>query len=94
MSPLSKEEILAQLKNLGIDSTSEADFYFREYKEYVDLPDLHNFAPQAYHDEALNNYPRRGRAVNRISRVYTSLAPRIVNTMRSIREKASRRIKH
>ncbi len=94
MSPLSKEEILDQLKNIGIDSSSEVDFYLTEYKEYVDLPEAHEFSPKAYTDEALINYPQHDRAVNGFSRVFRLLAPRIAYAMRSVRDSASRKNKH
>ena len=94
MSPLSKEEILAQLKNIGVDSTSEIDFYLKEYKKYTTIPDLQTFSPQAYHDEAVNKYPRHVLITNRLTRVYYSFVPRIVKTMNSIKAKASKRIKH
>ncbi len=34
MAALTKKEILAELRKLGIDSTSEINSYYREYKEY------------------------------------------------------------
>ncbi len=34
MASLTKKEILTELKKMGINSTSEINSYYREYKEY------------------------------------------------------------
>ena len=38
MKTLSKKEIIAELKKLGIDSTSEIKSYFKDYRGYSSKP--------------------------------------------------------
>jgi hypothetical protein len=50
MTQLTKIEIQAQLKKLGINSSSELSFYLKEYKEYS-----HNQYPPVYTPQEVKN---------------------------------------
>lgn len=51
MTYLTKKEILAQLRKLGLKSASELHKYFREYEEYSTLQNLRACPPKKYpHD--------------------------------------------
>jgi len=59
MSPLSREEILAVLKKLGISSDAEIDSYFREYHEYLTINDILT-GPQQKFTNTVHSYPAHG----------------------------------
>ena len=54
MAALTKQEILAQLKKLGLSSASELNTFFEEYEEYSTLREDHTLSAQAYYSSPEN----------------------------------------
>ncbi len=54
MAVLTKQEILAQLKKLGLSSTSEINTFFQEYEEYSTLRETHTHSEQVYYSSPEN----------------------------------------
>ena len=50
MAALTKQEILAQLEKLGVNSTSDINAYFQEYEEYSSLQTTHYHSTQVYYE--------------------------------------------
>jgi len=54
MAALTKQEILAQLENLGIISTPDINTYFQEYEEYSSMQEVHSYSAQVYYSSHEN----------------------------------------
>lgn len=91
MAILTKEEILAGLRKLGISSASELDSYFREYSEYLSLQDIRHL-PQEYRKKIKCSHPGRHLSAGRSVRVSNSLISS-VDSRTFAKAKASRRMK-
>ena len=91
MAALTKKEILAGLKKLGISSTSELDSYCREYNEFLTLQDIRH-SPQEYRRKIKCSYPRRGTSTRRTARISHSFMP-AVDSRTFSKVKASRKMK-
>ncbi|MEW6599470.1 MAG: hypothetical protein AB1499_00725 [Nitrospirota bacterium] len=50
MASLTKQEILAQLKKLGVNTSPEIDAYFEEYEEYSSIREDHSYHSQGYYN--------------------------------------------
>jgi hypothetical protein len=55
MAALTKQEILAQLEKLGINSTPDINTYFQEYEEYSILQATHHHSAQVHYEGTGNN---------------------------------------
>ncbi|GBD96198.1 hypothetical protein BMS3Abin06_01081 [bacterium BMS3Abin06] len=55
MATLTKKEILAQLKKIGVNSTTELNTYSMEYEEYFTLHEPYPHSPQEYYERAEDN---------------------------------------
>lgn len=92
MAALTKKEILAGLKKLGISSASELNSYFREYSEYLTLQDIQIDPPRTYRKKTKCSYPRRGALTSRTARISHSFMP-AVDSRTFSKVKASRKMK-
>jgi hypothetical protein len=54
MATLTKQEILTQLRKLGIISASEINTFFEEYEEYSTLREVHTCPAQVYYNHPEN----------------------------------------
>jgi hypothetical protein len=90
MAALSKEEILAGLKKLGINSTSELKSCLKEYKEYYQKRDT---VPLQKHQEVMeDSYSNYGTFANRFSQVCHSIVSIIIHSLTLSKVKAVKRI--
>ena len=69
MIELKKKEIVAELKKIGIDTTSERKLYLREYKKYYTLQKHHVNSLQEDNGVIQGNHIHRERLVNRITQI-------------------------
>ena len=91
MAALTKKEILAGLKKLGISSTSELDSYCREYNEFLTLQDIRH-SHREYRRKIKCSYPMRGTSSSRTARISHPFVP-AVDSRAYAKTKASRRMK-
>ncbi|MDH4028043.1 MAG: hypothetical protein OEU95_04350 [Nitrospirota bacterium] len=75
MSPLSKEEILTVLKELGVNSDAEIDSYFREYHEYLTLNDIRKGPQQKLSANTGHSYPAHGASDGRPGIFFNMFVP-------------------
>jgi len=54
MAALTEQEILAQLKKLGLSSASEINTFFKEYQEYSNVMQGHPHSAQVYYGSTEN----------------------------------------
>jgi hypothetical protein len=92
MVTLSKKEILAELKKLGINSTSELNSYLQEYKNYS-LQSLHKHTFKEYHEGKKGSYPKQSTLANRLAQSPLSIFSLMVNFLTLSMVKAHKLIK-
>ena len=67
MRPLNRKEIYDELKKLGITTTPELRFFFREYYTYYVQPKIKTCSPKELTVEIKDNQPNEGTSLGRLS---------------------------
>ncbi|MEN8263183.1 MAG: hypothetical protein ABFR82_06940 [Nitrospirota bacterium] len=67
MIPLTRKEIYAELKKLGIKTTPELKSYLREYYTYYVQPKINTCSPEELTAGTKDNQPSEGTLLNRFS---------------------------
>jgi hypothetical protein len=60
MIPLTRKEIFAELKKLGITTTPELKSYLREYYKYYVQPNKNAYSPDELTIGIKDNQPKKG----------------------------------
>ncbi len=69
MIPLTRKEIYAELKKLGINTTPELKSYLREYHTYYVHPKISTSSPEKFTTGIEYNQPNQSRLHNRFSQI-------------------------
>ncbi len=93
MAVLTKKEILAGLKKLGLNSASELDSYFKEYSEYLTLQDIQIDPPRTYRKKTKSSYTGRHVSADPSAASIANSFISVVDPMAFVKTKASRRMK-
>jgi hypothetical protein len=67
MRPLTRKEIYAELKKLGINTAPELKSYLREYYKYYVHPKINTFSPEELTAGMKDNQPNESTLLNRFS---------------------------
>ena len=67
MIPLTRKEIYAELKKLGINTTPERKSYLREYYTYYVQPKINTYSPEELTVGMKDNQHNEGTLLNRFS---------------------------
>jgi hypothetical protein len=94
MVTLSKKEILAELKELGVNSASELNSCLKEYKKYYNIQKLRLRSPGEYQGKIKYNQIKNGTLDNRLAQLSLSLCLITANLLNSLKEKVYKRMKN
>jgi hypothetical protein len=92
MSALTKKEIHARLKKLGIHSSSELNAYFKEYKKYSIVKSTID-SPSEYPESTEQNLADNNNAIRKLARYIISIVSLATNFLPISKMNAIRLIK-
>jgi hypothetical protein len=67
MIPLTRKELCAELKKLGINASPELKSYLKEYYLYYVQPEINTYSPEKLTAGIKDSEPNEGTSVNQFS---------------------------
>lgn len=87
MAALSKKEILAELKKLGFNSTSELNSCFKDYKQYYTTQNSYTHSLKEYHEESEGSCPNEGTITSQLAQICLSVFSVLINFLTFLKVK-------